>query len=167
MIRSGRLLVVVLPFVAAAACGPQINLAKLTPTEVSSGWYDDGVKDGLNYLKPSISFRLQNTDTVPATEVQLTVSFWQDGADGENDSLEVVGIGSDALAPGESGAPILVRAPHGYTIEQPRAELFQHSAFKDFTAKIFAKRNGHIVPIGNFKIERRILPHVTAAAGPP
>jgi hypothetical protein len=31
--------------------------------------------------------------------------------------------------------------------------------FKDFTAKVFAKRGGKIVKLGEFKIDRRIIPH--------
>jgi len=165
MLRFGHAIVLVLALVGLSGCGPQIDLAKLQPTEVVTGWYDAGIKDGLNHLLPSISFRLQNTDAVPAAEVQLTVSFWQDGADGESDSYEVKGIGSDAIAPGATGVPILVRAEHGYTMEQPRNELFTHSLFKDFTAKLFAKRAGKIVPIGNFRIDRRILPQVSTIPG--
>ena len=165
MLRAASAIAFLVAVVSASACGPQIDLAKLQPTDVLTGWYDAGLKDGLNHLLPSISFRLRNTDAVPASNVQLTVSFWQDGADGENDSFEVKGIGSYAIAPGATGDPLLVRAEHGYTMEQPRAELFTHSQFKDFTAKVFAKRAGKIVPIGNFRIDRRILPHVSAAAG--
>jgi hypothetical protein len=165
MIRFGRLAAVLLLLGASIGCGPSLNLSKLQVTDVLSGWYDDGVKDGLNHLLPSISFRLKNTDAVEASRVDLTVGFWQNGADGENDSLEVVGIGKTPVAPGGSSDPILVRAPHGYTIEQPRDEFFTHSQFKDFKVKIFAKRGGSIVPIGEFTIDRRILPHVTETAG--
>ncbi|HVT49247.1 MAG TPA: hypothetical protein VHD57_15770 [Vicinamibacterales bacterium] len=149
--------------VGSVSCGPGIDLTKLKVTDVFSGWYDFGVVDGLNKLVPSISFRLQNTGDVPVTEVQLTVSFWQDGADGEWDSKEVAGVGGTTLAPGSSTDPILVRAGAGYTLAQPRAELFTHRLFKDATAKIFAKRNGKIVPIGQFKLDRRIIPHATTA----
>jgi hypothetical protein len=149
--------------VGSASCGPGIDLSKLKVTDVFSGWYDYGVVDGLNKLVPSINFRLQNAGDVPVTEIQLTVSFWQDGADGEWDSKEVAGVGSEALAPGSSTDPILVRADAGYTLAQPRAELFAHRMFKDATAKIFAKRNGKIVPIGQFTLEHRIIPHATTA----
>jgi hypothetical protein len=98
--------------------------------------------------------------------VQLTVSFWQAGADGESDSREVPGIGQEEVPPGEVSNPILVRSEIGYTIDQPRAELFTHSGFVDFTAKIFAKRSGTIVPIGEFVLERRIIPQTTTAPVP-
>src|SRR5690349_15457482 len=101
---------------AVSACGPRIDLAKsLEVTDVLSGWYDFGVVDGMNKLVPSISFRLRNVGDRPVNEVQLTVSFWQEGADGENDSQEVTGIGRNAVKPGETSDPILVRSGVGYT----------------------------------------------------
>jgi hypothetical protein len=152
----------------STGCGPQIDLGHaLTVTDVLSGWYDFGVVGGLNKLVPSVSFRLKNVGTAPIDEVDMTVSFWVEGSDGELDSKEVAGIGRQAVAPGAESDPILVRSDTGYTIEQPRAELFTHSQFKDATAKFFAKRGGKIVPIGTVKIDRRLLPHVDAPAGRP
>src|SRR5262245_10502736 len=150
---------------AGAGCGPRIDLTKLGVTDTFTGWYDDGVKDGKNHLVPSISFRLQNNGTVPATHVQLTVGFWREGDDGELDGREVLGIGGEAVAPGASTNPILVRSTVGYTLEQPRAELFTHSQFKDFVAKILAKRDGKIIRIGEIKIDRRLIPRTSETAG--
>ncbi len=145
----------------ASACGPSVDLANLKVTDVFSGWYDYGVVNNLNKLVPSISFRLQNTGPVPADEVDLTVSFWTDGADGEWDAKEVAGIGDKAVAPGASTDPILIRADAGYTSEAARADFFSNSVFKDVTAKVFAKRGGKIVPLGTFKLDRRVIPHAT------
>jgi hypothetical protein len=50
-----------------------------------------------------------------------------------------------------------VRAAHGYTLAQPRAELFTHSNFRDVTARILAKRDGRIVRINEVKIDRRLI----------
>jgi hypothetical protein len=150
---------------SGSGCGRSIDIAEaVVVDDVFSGWYDFGVIGGLNKLVPSISFRLRNTADVPVSNVQLIVSFWQTGADGENDSREVRGIGSDAVAPGASSEPILVRSDVGYTLAQPRAELFTHRDFKDFVAKIFGKRGGRIVPLGEFTIERRIIPQVSKPA---
>lgn len=152
---------------ASVSCGGRVDLAKtLTVTEVFSGWYDFGVVDGLNKLVPSISFKLQNVGEAPINRVQLLISFWQQGADGENDSKEITGIGSDEVAPGSSTDPILVRSAVGYTLEQPRAELFSHGMFKDFTVKVFAKKAGSIVPLGEYTIERRIIPQTTSSRLP-
>jgi len=152
---------------SSVSCGPRVDLATaLSVTDVFSGYYDFGIVNGLNKLVPSISFRLKNAATSPLTQVQLIVSFWQKGADGELDSKEVTGIGGTAVAPGGTSDPVLVRSDTGYTIDQPRNELFTHSDFKDFTAKVFAKRGGKIVPLGVFALERRVIPHVDQPARP-
>jgi hypothetical protein len=147
---------------AGSGCSQEIDLAKaLTVAEVSSGWYDAGVVNGLNKLVPSISFRVQNVGDVPVRRVLMLVSFWPEGADGDLESREVT-VGAEGIAPGESSESALVRSSVGYTLEQPRAELFTHSGFKDFTVKLFAKRAGRIVPLGEYKVERRIIPQATA-----
>ena len=164
--RLLRVLALVAVLSGASASGPRIDLTALKVTDVLSGWYDVGEVDGLNKLVPSISFRLKNNGEQPVDHVQLTVSFWQNGADGESDSYEVTGIGAEEVPPGGVSKPILVRSGVGYTIDQPRAELFDHSQFVDFTAKIFAKRGGRIVPVGEFVLERRIIPQTTTASTP-
>jgi hypothetical protein len=163
MLRYSRPLLVVLAVIAGASCGPRIELSSLAVVDTSTGWYDNGVKDGKNHLVPSVSFRLKNNGDVPATHVQLTVSFWMAGDDGEYDGREVVGITGTPVPPGGSTDPILVRASYGYTLEQPRAELFTHSGFRDVTARILAKRDGRIVRISEVKIDRRLLPQHSAA----
>lgn len=157
-----RLIPVVLGLCAVLvtmACGPGIDLAtSVTLDDVFTGWYDNGVKDGKNYLIPSISFRIKNSGQVPINEIQLTVSFWRDGEDGEWDSKDVSGIGRESVAPGAQSEPVLVRGGVGYTLEAARSEFFLNSGFRDAVAKVFAKRSGKIVPVGVFKLERRIIP---------
>ena len=147
---------------AEAGCGPAPDLAKLELTDTFTGWYDFGVVGGLNKLVPSVSFRLKNNDSVPVDFVQLTVSFWQEGADGEQDSAEVRGIGNQAVAPAGLSDPILVRATVGYTTAGARSEIFVNEIYKDFIVKIFAKRAGKIIPIGELKIDRRIIPQTAS-----
>ena len=152
----------------APACGPSIDLkTALTVTDVLTGWYDDGVVNGQNHLVPSVSFRLKNTGAAPIAEVDLSVSFWRDGEDGEWQSVEVRGIGSTAVAPGGSTEPMFVRSDVGYNLPSARAELFANREFKDATVKLFAKRGGQIVPIGEFKLDRRIIPHLPQTSGRP
>ena len=168
MVRSSwQLLVVSLALVASASCGQRVDLSALAVTETFTGWYDNGIKDGKNHLVPSLSFRLQNNGQIPAAYVQLTVSFWLKGDDGEYDGREVTGIGGTPIPPGGTSEPILVRAAYGYTLEQARAELFTHSQFRDVTARVIAKRDGRLVRIGEVAIDRRLIPHAAqSAAGP-
>jgi len=154
---------------APAACGsaPDLSTA-LKVTDMISGYYDDGVVRegvwaGYNHLVPSVTFRLRNEGTVPVNSVQLLVSFWADGKDGESDSKDVLGIGSEALAPGASTGPISVRSSVGFNLQAPRAELFVQRDYKDFVAKIFGKRGGRIYRLGEFKLDRQIIPHIPSA----
>ena len=150
-----------------SACGPSDTdvLKSVQVTDALGGWYDFGVVPDGNKLVPSITFKLKNTSTRPIGNVQVMVSFWLDGKDGEIDSTQVRGIG-DALAAGATTEPIQVNSGWGFTIAAPRAEAFTHSMFKDATAKIFGKRGGKIVPLGEFKLERRIVPHAKASSQP-
>ncbi len=159
-------LVVFLAAAAGCASGPENLSTALAVTDVFSGYYDNGLKNGMNHLVPSVTFRLKNQWEQPLSSVQLTIDFWRDGADGPQDSSLIRGIGSDAVQPGQSTEPITVRASSGYTLVQPRAELFTHSDFRDMTVKIFGKRGGRIVPLGEYRIDRRLLPHIPGTLRP-
>ncbi len=156
-------LLVMVAAVLTARCGPSIDLATtFAVAEVFSGWYDNGLKDGKNHLLPSVSFRLRNVGPHPVTNVRMTVGFWlEDGL--ELDSKDVQAIGNEPLPPGETSAPVLVRGERGYTLETPRAELFMHSQFRDGIVKLFARRGGRIVPLGEYRLDRQILPNTGPA----
>jgi hypothetical protein len=155
--------------IASAACGPQPDLAtdlKLSPT--ISGYYDDGITPAkLNRILPSITFQLRNEGKLPITNVDLIVAFWQNGADGEQDSKQIRGIGSAALGPGATSETITVRSSVGYTYDGPRADMFTNSLFKGFVVKIFAKRSGKTTRLGEYPIEARLLPAVPKDGGHP
>lgn len=150
---------------ASSACGPGVDLAKgVIVADVLTGYYDDGVikegpQAGWSHILPSITFKLRNDSPEHLANVRLTVSFWADGQDGESDSRELRGIDSTGLAPGASTDAITVRPGAGFNLEAPRAELFNNSRFVDWTIKLFAKQGGRIVPIGVFKVDRRLIPH--------
>jgi hypothetical protein len=146
--------------VAAAGCSAPVNLQEaLTVTDVMSGWYDNGFKGGKAHYVPSISFRIRNQADANVASVQLTYDFWMEGADGPFDSGLIRGIDSDGVEPGATSDPITLRGTSGYTLEVSPADLFSHSLYKDATVKIFAKRGGSIAALGEFKIDRRLLPH--------
>ena len=146
---------------ASAGCGPNVDLSKgLEVTDVLTGYYDAGLKDGWNLLKPSISFRLKNTAGQQIGPVQITVAYWREKEDGEWDSLVLQGVRAEGLAPGATTESLLARAAIGYRLEGPRPTLFDNSGFKDVTAKIFASQAGKIFPIGQFKLDHTIIPHL-------
>ena len=160
--KRGSLLAGVLAlFVLATACAPNVDLSKaLTLTDVLGGYYDEGVKDGKTRLPPSLTFRLHNASDKTIGPVQITVAFWQDGEDGEWNSVLLQGIGKDGLKPGETTEPLVARNPNAYTPEGGRQDLFTNSIYKDVTAKVFAGQAGNIMKLGEYKLDRIILPHL-------
>lgn len=153
---------------AATACNG-VDLSKnLAVTPVLSGYYDAGLLDGWSHLLPNLTFKLKNTGSVPITAgIRVTVSFWFAGdADGENDSIVLPGI-EETLAPGAETADITARAPHGFRLEGARADFFHHSLFKDMTARVFVQRRGTIYALGEFPIDRLIIPNVSSTAKHP
>ena len=164
-----RLLGVLLLALSLASLGcSQVDLSKaLTVTDVLAGYHHVGVVDGaLNKMVPSVTFKLSNVGDQPISRIQLLVSFWQVGGESlELDSKQIEGIGVEALAPAASTSPILVRSEKGYTmsIEASREQMFENSVFQDVTVKLFARRDGRLVPLGEFPIERRIIPSSSAA----
>jgi hypothetical protein len=147
--------------VVSSACGPTVDLSKaLEVTDVLTGFYDEGVKDGKSRLVPSISFRLHNKDTQEIGPVQVTVAYWRQGDDGEWDSIVLQGIHGQGLPGGATTESLLARAKVAYTLEGARADFFNHHLFQEVTAKLFASQAGHIVPIGQYKLDHVIIPHL-------
>jgi hypothetical protein len=164
--RNAALTVLSVLLVAGAAwptasCGgPPVDLSKaLKVTDVVTGWYDAGIVQGdMNKLVPSISFRLTNVGTVPVYSVYITLSFRVVGDEQELGSSYVKAVGPDGLAGGASTPPMVARSALGYTGEQPRNQMLEHSKFVDAQVSLFAK-SGSAAPvkIGEYKIERQLL----------
>jgi hypothetical protein len=171
--RPIAVIALVLSAIGVYACD-SVDIAKsVTITDTLSGYYDDGVVPdgkpgaGWNHILPSLTFKLRNDGPKAISSVQLTVSFWIVGKDGENDSVEVRGIGPEGLKPGASTESITVRATVGYNQEGRRADLFNDHRFSDWVIKVFAKHGGNIVRIGEFQVDRRLIPHIPTSAGRP
>jgi len=165
-VRPIQLFAIVLLLAGSAACRDIDLRDAIEITDVSTGWYDNGLRPGgWTHFVPSVTLRIRNRTTVAISNVQLMASFWRVGEDGEFDSVLVTALGDDALAPSAQTEPIAVRGTVGYNLEGPRAELFSRSPFKDVTARLFAKRGGRIVPKGEYPIERKIL-HLSPPSHP-
>ncbi len=149
----------VLALPLAAACSKPIDVkASLQVTNVSSGWYDDGIVAGKNKLVPSITFTLKNVSTEPISSVQLNLQFRRVGETDDWDTAYLRGIGPEGLAPGAETASITVRAKLGYTSEEPRAEMFQHRLWVDATVRLFAKHGSQQwTNLGDFPVKRILL----------
>ena len=147
-----------LALIAAAACANP-DLKSLKIVNVISGYHDAGITpDHENKLVPSVTFQLKNEGAEPLSYVDLAVDYWEIGADGPKDSKVIQGIGGQALQPGQTGESITVHSTIGYTSPAARADFFTLSSFKGFTVKFFAKFGGRTTPLGELKVEPRLLP---------
>lgn len=157
-----RRLLPVLAFVALASACTKVNpIEVLEPTDVVTGWYDDGIlAGGKNKLVPQVQLKLRNKSQAPIDGVQINAIFrrvtekemW-----GENYGWAVR---KDALAPGQSTDAIVLRSQLGYTGEQPRMQILQHSAFIDAKVEIYLKKGSQVwAKLGEFPIERQLITH--------
>ena len=70
-----RLCAVVLA-VGATACGPSIEITKaLEVTDVTTGWFDAGITNGMNKLVPSLTFKARNVSNIQVESVQFNAVF--------------------------------------------------------------------------------------------
>jgi hypothetical protein len=162
-----RLLVAVLAL-AAAGCGPQVDLKKsLQVTDLLGGYYDAGVVEGRNKIVPSITFSLHKNTSASIHPLQLTVYFRklpvagtapEPGTNGETDWEDVFIQNVDFH--GDTTAPLTVRPKVGYTGDPPqtRADMLKNSHFQDVRVHIFAKHSSsQWIEIGTFDLPRQLL----------
>jgi hypothetical protein len=151
---------VVVALLAVTSCGgSEVDISRaLEVTDVTTGWYDAGVENGLNKLLPTVGFRLKNVTSEPVTYVQLNAVFRLDGESEEWGGSFSKAIDGDGLAPGASTDRLELRSHLGYTSTEPRAIMLKHSQFKDANVKVFAKHGGQQwAPLGEWNIERAVL----------
>lgn len=154
-----RLLTVCAFAVALAACSKVNPIQVLEPVDVTTGWYDAGIMaDGKNKLVPSVQLKLRNKSEAPIDGVQINAIFrrvtetemW-----GEHYGWAVR---NSALAPGASTEEIVLRSALGYTGEQPRMQILQHSGFIDAKVELYLKKGSQVwAKLGEFPIERQLL----------
>jgi hypothetical protein len=151
------MLALVLPL---ASCAPAPDLREaLEITDVTTGWFDAGIVGGMNKIVPSITFRVRKREDVRLDRLSLNVIFRHPPAEGANveeewDEVFIQG----ARFENDQTQLLVVRTDRGYTGEQARAELLQHSLFRDVHARIFARHgSGQWVELGMFDIERQLL----------
>jgi hypothetical protein len=148
---------------AAASCSKPVDFkSTLEVTDVSGGWYDAGIVDGKNKLVPTVTFRIRKPADVRLRSLSLVVHFKRivdpsKALEGEEEADEVF-LQTVDFADSTQTALLPVRAPTGFTGEQARAEMLQHSQFKDFRARVFAKESStKWVELLTFDIPRTIL----------
>jgi hypothetical protein len=154
------LIVLALAAAGASACGADVDpIEAMEPVDVVTGWFDAGIlPDGKNKLVPSITLKLRNKAQAPITSVQINAIFRRVGEQemwGEHYSWAVQ---RDALAPGAATGDIVLRSALGYTGEQPRMQILQHSGFVDARVELFLKKGSRTwAKLAEYPIQRQLL----------
>ena len=147
--------------VAAAACGPAVDLTSgLKVTIVDTGWFDVGIVNGHNKLVPSVTLTLTNVSDQKLAALQLNASFRRvTEAEKEWGTRFLTAAGSRGLPQGATTDRLVLRSELGYTgSDQSRQEMLQNSQFVDAKVELSAKYGSiQWVRMGAFPIERKLL----------
>jgi hypothetical protein len=140
-------------------CGHPNPTTQLEPIEVVTGWYDLGIVPGQkNKLVPSITLKLRNKSGDPVKTVQINAVFRRVGEQemwGEHFGWAVR---DQALAPGGTTEPFVLRSQLGYTGEQPRSQMLQNKEFVDAKVEIFLKQGSQVwAKLAEFPVARQLL----------
>jgi hypothetical protein len=156
-LRHAALLVLVAAALGAG-CRSRAVEKDLKVTDVETGWYDAGIVDGQNKLVPMVTFRLQNVSQEAIENVQVNAIFRRvNETEAWGDRL-IRGVGSDGLAAGAKGNPLVVRSERGYTGSEARAQMLKNSQFVDAKVDVFARHGSRTwVKMGEFQIERHLV----------
>jgi hypothetical protein len=141
--------------------GPRLQVTEaLEVTDLTTGWFDEGVVNEQNKLVPTIRFRLRNTaDTaLRARNVQLNAVFRLRGDEEDWGTAFRTAIGADELAPGAASDVLTLRSNLGYTSPEPRAVMLEHSQFRDAHVRVYAKFGSlEYALLGEWDIDRTVL----------
>jgi hypothetical protein len=152
-----RALLLCLPVLCIAACGPKIDLAKGVAVEsVSTGWADGGMVAGKNRVVPALSFKLKNVSDQHLGTLQVNAVFRRVDDPGEW-STGFLAAAANRLAPGTETGTLTVMGQQGYTGIDDREALLRNSHFVDAKVDLFAKSgSGGWTRIGEYPIARQL-----------
>ena len=152
----------------AAGCGDRVDAkASLELSDVVTGWFDAGLVDGKNKLVPTVTFKLHNKAPDAIRSVQINAVFRVIGDQEELGSAFVRGIDANGLPGGGTTSTFVLRSTLGYTGEQPRLQMLQHSQFRDAQVEVFAKHGSdQWVKLAQYQVARQLLTGDDAAKQP-
>ena len=145
--------------VAAAACGPTVDLTTgIEIDEISTGWLDAGIVDGKNKVVPAVTFKLKNVSDQTLSTLQVNAIFRRVNSNEEwGDGFRTV-AGSRGLLPGAATDSVTINAQLGYTGSDSHAAMLYHSQFVDAKVDLFAKYgSGQWARIGEYPIMRQLI----------
>ena len=161
MRRISSALLICLFVLSVASCtgAASAPINKLVaPVDVKTGWFDAGIEDGKNKLVPSVTLTLKNVSSEEVANVQLNAVIRRVGETEEWGGAFQKVIGNEAIPPGGSTKPIVLRSNLGYTGIEPRAQMLRNSQFVDAQVQLFAKHGGNQwTKLGEWRIARELL----------
>jgi len=162
VMRTSKSLAAVLILVfVSAACGSSASepINKLVePIDVKTGWFDAGVENGMNKLVPTLMLTLKNVSSEPVANLQLNAVIRRVGETEEWGGAFQKVVGMEAIPPGGTTKPIVLRSNLGYTGTEPRVQMLKNSQFVDAHVQVFAKHGGNQwTKLGEWQIAREML----------
>jgi hypothetical protein len=149
--------------VGASACSKPVDFKQaLEVTDISGGWYDFGIVDGKNKLVPTMTFRIRKRADVTLRSIAINVHFKKIVSPDRKteEEMDEVFLQSVEFSEGNQTPILTVRPEHGYTGDAPqtRAQMLEHSLFKDARTRIFAKQSSTTwVELSSFDIPRVLI----------
>lgn len=139
--------------------GANVDITKAVEvTDLTTGWYDAGIENGLNKLVPTVAFRLKNVMAIPLRNVQVNAVFHRIGETEEWGASYIRVIQNEGLAAGAATDEIVLRSNLGYTSTDSRSQMLRHSQFKDAHVKVFGKQgSAEWTPLGEWDIQRVLI----------
>lgn len=147
----------------APACTKQVDFKQaLEVTDVSGGWYDWGIVDGKNKLVPSMTFRIRKRPDANLRSIAINVHFKKIVSPDRKteEEMDEVFLQSVEFSEGNQTPIMTVRPEHGYTGDAPqtRAQILEHSQFRDVRTRIFAKQSSTTwVELTSFDVPRVLI----------
>jgi hypothetical protein len=152
-----------LALAGAPACGQNVDFKQaLEITDISGGWFDFGIVDGKNKLVPSMTFRIRKRPDANLRSITLNVHFKKIVSPDRKteEEMDEVFLQSVEFSDGNQTPILTVRPEHGYTgdVPQTRAQMLEHSQFKDVRTRIFAKQSSTLwVELNTYDVPRVLL----------
>lgn len=130
----------------------------LTVTHLSGGWYDAGVKNGKNWLVPSVSFRVVRETGEDIGPIALNVLFKR-LVGGEEQEWEDVFLQRVEFTDGNRTQVLTVRPETGYTGDPPqsRLDMLKNSQFVDVRAIILVRQGSTWIELARHDLPRTLI----------
>ena len=144
---------------AAAACGPTVDLARgLEVQEAATGWVDGGSAGGQNKLVPFVRFKLKNVSNQTLPVLQVNAVFRPANEEKEWGTHFQSVTGSEGLSAGATTGVLTVRSDHGVTGTDPKPDLLKNSHFVDARVQLFAKYGSTSwVRVAEYPVARQLI----------